>query len=149
MAKSNFGEKFKKGVSVADIEGFAKKRTNEVFIVLALVIGAISSAFHFFTGPFLSLLLMAIGALAGIFFPNEIDRILKQLHGFASKQEKTTQLVLGAVEIVVGIFIPFVLFALFGLLSGTSFHYYTRHAQINEENRPSKGGSSHSGDEHD
>jgi hypothetical protein len=149
MDKNKFTEKLKEGVSVKEIEEFARKHTTEVFTVLALVIGAVSSIFHFFTGPGLTILFLAVGAILGIFFPVQVEKGLKQLYGFTHKQEKTTQMVLGAVKIVVALFIPFILFGIFGLLAGTSYHYYTRHAQISGENKSSHSHRSSSGEEHD
>jgi hypothetical protein len=58
-------------------------------------------------------------------------------------------MVLGIVKIVVALFIPFLLFGVFGLLAGTSYHYYTRHAQIAEGNKPHNKQHRPSGDEHD
>ena len=47
-----------------------------------------------------------------------------------------TQLILGIVKIVVALFIPFFIFGGVGLFSaGTSYHYYTRHAQVMDSNK--------------
>jgi hypothetical protein len=149
MDKGKFTDKLKEGVSVDEIESFAKKHMTEVLTVLALIVGAVSSAFDFFTGPGLTLIFAAVGTIFGIFFPAPVERGLKQFYQFTYKQEKTTQMVLGAVKVVMGIFIPFVLFGLLGLLAGTSYHYFTRQAQIFSENRPPKGPKGPSGEEHD
>jgi hypothetical protein len=74
---------------------------------------------------------------------------LKQIFNFAFKQEKSTQLILGAVQIVVAIFIPFILFAVLGLLAGGSFHYYIRHSQIMSETKPPKANPGQDTGEHD
>jgi hypothetical protein len=149
MDKNKFTDKLKEGVSVHEIESFARKHTSEVFSVLAIVIGSISSMFDFFTGAGFSILFIAVGVILGVFFPAPVEKGLKQLYGFTNKQEKTTQMILGAVKIVIAIFIPFVIFGVLGLLAGTSYHYYTRHAQIMNENRSSRGSHGTSGDEHD
>lgn len=149
MSKNKFMDKLKEGVSVQEVEDFARKYSIEVFTVVAIVIGAFSSMFDFFTGPSLTILFTAIGVVLGIFFPAPVEKGLKQFFGFTFKQEKSTQLILGAVKIVVGIFIPFLLFGFIGLLAGTSYHYYTRHAQIVSENKPSKTRHSSSSEEHD
>lgn len=149
MNKKNFGNKLKEGVSVQEIEEFARKHTTEVFSVLALIIGAISSTFDFFTGPGWTIFFTALGAIVAIFFPAPIEKGLKQLYSFTFKQEKTTEIILGGVKIVIAIFVPFLYFGLLGLLAGTSFHYYIRHAQIMSENRPSRSYRSPSGEEHD
>lgn len=142
-------DKIKEGVSVQEVEDFARKYTTEVFSVLAIIVGSISSMYDFFTGPKMTIAFIAIGVILGIFFPAPVERGLKQFYSFAYKQEKTTQMILGLVKVVVGLFIPFVLFGFMGLLAGTSYHYYTRHAQIMSENRPSKGYKGTSGEEHD
>lgn len=129
MDKNKFSEKLKEGVSVQEIEDFARKHTTEVFTIIALVIGAISSIFNFFTGPGLTIFFMTLGVLLGVFFPAPVDRGLRQGYEFAFKQEKSTQLILGAVKIVIALFIPFLLFGIMGLLAGTSYHYYSRRGQ--------------------
>lgn len=142
-------DKIKAGVSVQEVEDFARKYTTEVFSVLAIVIGSISSMYDFFTGPKMTIIFLAIGVILGIFFPAPVEKGLKQFYTFSYKQEKTTQLILGIVKVVVGLFIPFVLFGFMGLLAGTSYHYYTRHAQILGEYKPLKSHSDTTGDEHD
>ncbi len=142
-------DKIKEGVSVQEVEDFARKYTTEVFSVLAILIGAISSMYDFFTGPKLTIAFVAIGVMLGVFFPAPVEKGLKQFYSFSYKQEKMTQLILGCVKIVVGLFIPFILFGSIGLLAGTSYHYYTRHAQIMSENRPHRPSHSSSGEEHD
>lgn len=148
MAK-NIMDKIKEGVSVQEVEDFARKYTTEVFSVLAIVIGSISSMYDFFTGPKMTIAFLAIGVILGVFFPAPVEKGLKQFFSFSYKQEKMTQMILGLVKIVVALFIPFILFGFIGLLAGTSYHYYTRHAQIMSENRPQKSKRGSSDDEHD
>jgi hypothetical protein len=149
MAKNKIVDKLKEGVSVDELEGFARKHTTEVFSVLALIIAAISSSFDFFTGPKITIFFTAIGALLAIFFPAPVERGLKQLYTFTFKQEKMTEIILGCVKIVISIFIPFLYFGLVGLLAGTSYHYYIRHAQIISDNKPRESRRHDSGGEHD
>ena len=149
MDKNKFTDKLKEGVSVQELESFARKHTTEAFSVLAILIAAISSAFDFFTGPGMTILFIAIGTIVAIFFPAPVEKGLKQLYRFTYKQEKTTEIILGGVKIVVAIFIPFLYFGLLGLLAGTSYHYYLRHSQIMSNNMPKGPRHGHSGDEHD
>lgn len=149
MDKNKFTDKLKEGVSVQELESFARKHTTEVFSVLAIIIGSISSIFDFFTGPGMTIFFFAIGAIAAIFFPAPVEKGLKQLYHFTYKQEKMTEIILGAVKIVVAIFIPFLYFGLLGLLAGTSYHYYIRQAQIMGENAPRSSRRKDSGEEHD
>lgn len=148
MDKNKITQKLKDGVSVQELESFARKHTTEVFSVLAIVIAAISSIFDFFTGPGITILFLSLGTILAIFFPAPVEKGLKQLYSFTYKQEKTTEIIIGAVKIVVAIFIPFLYFGLLGLLSGTSYHYHVRHSQIVHENSPRHKHEA-SGDEHD
>lgn len=142
-------DKIKEGVSVQEVEDFARKYTTEVFSVLAIVIASISSMYDFFTGPKFTIIFIAIGVILGVFVPAPVEKGLKQFYSFSFKQEKMTQMILGFVKIVVGLFIPFILFGFIGLLAGTSYHYYTRQAQIMAENRAPKPHRTAPGEEHD
>ncbi len=149
MDKNKFSEKLKEGISVREIEEFARKHSSEVFSVLAMIVATISSIYNFFmNGAGFSIFIAAIGCIAAILFPVPIERRLKQLYNFLGSQERMTQIVLGVLKIVIALFIPFLIFALGGLLSGSSYHYYMRHAQIISENKPSKSHKHDSG-EHD
>lgn len=144
-----FMDKVKDGVSFQEVEDLAHKYTTEVFTVLAIIIGSISSMFDFFTGPKMTIGFLAIGVVLGIFFSVPVEKTLKQYYSFSYKQEKMTQMILGLVSIVVSLFIPFLFFGLLGLLAGTSYHYYSRHAQIMSENKPPQTRRGVSGEEHD
>lgn len=149
MSKNKFTEKLKEGVSVQELEDFARKHSVEVFTVAALSIACISSIFNFFTGPSWTILFLTIGMILGIFFPTPVDKGLKQLSDFMFKQEKSTRFILGAVKVVLAIFIPFVLFAAVGLLAGTSYHYYSRRGQSTMQTKNPRSFSEKSGEEHD
>ncbi|HSX37736.1 MAG TPA: hypothetical protein VLE95_02775 [Chlamydiales bacterium] len=149
MAKSKLADKFKEGMSVHELEGFASKHTTELFSILAIIIGAISSAYDFFTGPRLTIFFLSAGALIAILFSAPVERGLKQLYRFAFKQEKITEIIFGLVKIIVAIFIPFIFFGFLGLLAGTSYHYYIRHAQVLSENHPAAPRESSTEDEYD
>ncbi|NGX34563.1 MAG: hypothetical protein K1060chlam1_00916 [Candidatus Anoxychlamydiales bacterium] len=126
-------EKIKEGVSVEEIEKFARKYTNEVFLILALIIATISSIFGFFTGPIWSLIFAGLLAIVGIALPMQVGKFLKKLLKFQAKSPKTTIIIIGIVRIILAVFIPFILFAEIGLLAGYSFHTTTRELQGLEE----------------
>ena len=149
MSKNKIVDKLKEGVSIDELEGFARKHTTEVFSTLALIIAAITSSFDFFTGPKMAIFFLALGALLAIFFPAPVEKGLKQLYTFTFKQEKMTEIILGCVKLVVAIFIPFLYFGLLGLLAGTSYHYYIRQAQIISDNKPKESRKNDRNDEHD
>lgn len=134
MSKADLSEKWKKGVSFQQLEDFARSHTQEVFSTLALFVGAISSIFDFFTGAHWSIFFIGLGAIIGIVAPIATEKKLRYLYDFLLQQEKTTQMILGGVKIVIAIFLPFIYFGFLGLLAGTSYHFYVRHAQIIEEN---------------
>jgi hypothetical protein len=120
--KEKIKERFKEGVSVEEIEKFARKYTNEVFIILSLIIATISSIFGFFNGPSWSVFSMGLLAIIGLALPEQVSSFVKKLIKMQAQAEKATMIVLGIVRIIFGIFIPFVLFAELGLLAGYSFH---------------------------
>lgn len=149
MNKNKIMDKIKEGVSVHEVESFARKHTTEVFSLIALIVAAVSSMFDFFTGPSMTILFLAVGMAAGVLFPEPIERVLKQFFGFTTKQEKSTRMVIGGVKIVVGIFVPFILFGAYGLLAGTSYSYFARHADSMGDGKSFKSHKGGSGDEHD
>lgn len=117
----------KESIPVEKIEKFRRKYATEVFSAAALIVGAISSLSHFFSGPALTIFFTVLGTILGIFFPDQIDRALKWVYNFSFRQQKPAQTVLGILEIAIGFFLPFVLYGLVGLLAGSAYHYYTRH----------------------
>lgn len=124
--KENLTEKFKEGVSVEEIEKFARKYTNEVFIILALIIATISSIFGFFTGPSWSVFFMGLTAIIGLALPEQIGIFVKKIIKLQAKSEKAMMIIIGIVRIIFAIFIPFVLFAELGLYAGYAFHTISR-----------------------
>lgn len=132
MDDKKFGNKIKEGVSVQEIEKFARKYTTEVFLILAVLIGTISSIFDFFTGARLSIIFAGLGAIASLAFPEKIKTFHKKIAKFVLKKEKTSQIIFGIIRIAIALFIPFLLFAELGLLSGLTFHSLEKESQKEE-----------------
>lgn len=132
-------DKLKEGVSVHEIESFTKKYMMETFFVIALVIGMVSSSFDFFTGPGLTIAFLTLGVLVGIFFPVPVEQGLKQFYAFAYKQEKLTQLIIGIVKMIIGLFVPFILFGAVGVLAASAYTYFIRHSRNVEGGSSMKG----------
>lgn len=130
-------DKLKEGISVEEIETFARKHLSEMFLILAVIIATISSIFDFFTGSSLSILLAGLGAIVSIGIPTNTLKIQKRLFSFLGKQEKSIQIIIGIVRLVIAIFIPFVVFLELGLLSGVAFHSLFRHQMKKEKGMPS------------
>lgn len=131
--KDKFSEKLKEGVSVEEIEKFARKYTNEVFLIVSLILATISSVFSFFTGPSWSLFCAGLLAIIAIALPEQMGKAIKKMFKFQTKAEKTTTIVIGIIRIIFGIFIPFILFAELGLLAGYSFHIIAKEFMPEEQ----------------
>jgi len=107
----------KKGVSVKEIEEFTKKHRYEVFFCALFVLTCIFSlAGHFGTGW--SIFFAMGAAIIGTIFPTKSDALLKSVFKFIFKQDKTIQIVLGAVSLLLAIFMPFIIFLVIGLIGG-------------------------------
>lgn len=138
MDSKKIADKIKEGISPGQLENFARKHTPEVFTTVAIFLGAVSSIFDFFTGAGWSVLFCALGAIIAIAFPVASERKFKKIYDFSLSQDKMTEMALGGVKIVLAIFLPFIYFGILGVLAGTSYHYYIRHAQIMKQNSPPK-----------
>ena len=133
--KSSISEKIKDGVSVHELETFARKYTVETFVILSIIIAAISSTASFFMSAGWSLVFAGLGAIVSLALPEKVRKIEKLYFKFVTKQEKSSQIAIGIVQIAVALFIPFVVFAQVGLLSGISFHHYSHFPECaNDEN---------------
>lgn len=112
----------KEGVSVQEIENFAKKYKFQLFFCLAFVLACFFSYVFFGTGW--SLFLGALGGVLGVVFPAYAEKFAMSAFRFVGKQEKITQIVLGVVTLVLAVFLPFLIFLLLGLMGGIAI---TRH----------------------
>ena len=131
--KKSMTEKFKEGVSVQELEHFARKYLVEVFVIISVIIATISSSMHFFNGAGWSLMLGGIGAILSIALPAQIHKIEKIYFSFVTKQEQTAQIAIGAVQLIIALFLPFIVFAQLGMLAGISFHHFSRQPRTIEE----------------
>ncbi len=109
-------DKSKEGLSVKEIEAFAKKHRFEVFFCLAFVLAC------FFTfvlwGPGWSIIAASIGAILGILLEGKVTHMSKVVFSFIFKQDPTVQLVLGIVSLILAIFLPPLYFLILGLHGG-------------------------------
>lgn len=111
------GNKPKEGVSVKEIEEFAKKHRFEVFLCLMFLFACIFSLIGYFRGGW-SIFFAMGGGILGVIFPIKTESMLKMVFQFIFKQDTILQLVLGVVGLILAIFIPFVIFLLTGLVGG-------------------------------
>ncbi len=128
------GNKPKEGISVKEMEAFAKKHRFEVFFCLAFILAC------FFTfvmwGPGWSIVTGTVGAIVGVLFGGKVTHFSKMVFTFIFKQEQTTQLVLGIVALILAIFIPPLYFLLLGLHGGKDMHHWAMEIYSSHQNRP-------------
>ncbi len=111
----------KEGVSVKEIEQFAKKYKIEVFFGLSFIIACLFSFVFFGTG--LAIIFATVGGVLGTIFPVKVEAITKKAFHFVFKQEPTTQLILGIVKLIISIFLPPLIFLSLGLQGGVGINY--------------------------
>lgn len=110
----------KEGVSVKELENFARKHRFEVFLSVTFILACFFSFIMW--GPGLAIGFAALGAVLGVIFPEKIDKISKKCSQFVFKQEEMTQLVLGIVVLIIAIFLPPLIFLKLGAHGGRDIY---------------------------
>ena len=111
----------KEGVSVKEIEEFAKKHRFEVFFCLLFLLAAIFSLVGMFRSGWSVLLGMA-GAILGVIYPTKMEPLIKKIMQFAFKQDKTIQIILAVVALLLAGIVPFLVFLMVGMVGGRAIH---------------------------
>jgi hypothetical protein len=121
--------KSKEGVSVREIEDFAKKHRFEVFFCLAFAFACFFSFIFSVAGW--SLITAAVGGVLGVLLSGKVEHFCKKILHFVFKQESTTQLVLAVVVLVLSIVVSPLVFFILGLHGGKDMHHWALevHAQ--------------------
>lgn len=117
------GNKLKEGVSVREIEEFAKKHRFEVFFALLFGFACIFSLIGYFSAGW-SVLLMTGGGILSVLMPQKMEELLKTAFSFVFKQDKTVQIVMAVVSLIFAVFIPFLVFFLLGVAGGRKLHQH-------------------------
>ncbi len=120
-------KKIKEGVSVKEIEGFAKKYRFSVFCGLAILL-AYAFSWVFFVGW--TSLFMAAGGIVGMLWSEQVEKFLVKAVAFFSKQEDTTQMILGAAGVVLSLFLPIVTFFVLGACGGKTLKQMAKEPAI-------------------
>ncbi len=144
--KNTFGKKLKEGISIQELESLTRKYLHEVLFILAIFIASISSIFDFFIGPMWTLTFLGLSSMISVAFPETSSKILKAIYHFYHKQERTIQIVIGSVRIILALFLPFVLFIELGLLAGTGFNMIPKYLLKEMGSFPKKEGGSREGE---
>src|SRR3972149_11827054 len=116
------GNKLKEGVSVKELEDFAKKHRFEVFFCLLFLLACIFGVWGMFFRMGWNILAISVGAVLSVIFPMKIEMFLRRMIQFIFKQDKTIQIVFGIAGLVIAIFFPLVIFLLVGLAGGKSLY---------------------------
>lgn len=115
------GNKMKEGISVKEIEIFAKKHRYEVFFCLLFIVACIFGVIGHFRAGW-SIILTGVGGILSIVFPAQVDMLLKKAFRFTFTQDLTIQIVLGVVSLIIAIFVPFVILFIMGCFGGRAMH---------------------------
>lgn len=111
-------EKKKEGVTVKEIEGYAKRHRFEIFFCILFVLASLFTLV--FWGPTLSIFLAGIGAILSVFLPGKVDHFARMMATKVLQKEATTQLIVGIVALIVAIFLAPLVFLWLGLHGGNS-----------------------------
>ncbi|HAZ15886.1 MAG: hypothetical protein A2Y28_05010 [Chlamydiae bacterium GWC2_50_10] len=104
------------GVSVKEIEAYAKKHRLEVMFLIAFVLATFFSFVFFGTGW--GVILTAIGGIVGLLLRPYVEAVFNKSFTFLRKQEIGIQLILGIVFWILAVFLPFLIFLILGLFGG-------------------------------
>lgn len=122
-------DKKKEGVSVRELESYAKKHRFEIFFCILFILASLFTLV--FWGPTLSIFLCGIGGIVSVFMPSQIEAFSKKMSQMVFSKEATTQLIVAIVALVVGIFLAPLIFLLFGLHAGKSMLHLARDSSQN------------------
>lgn len=123
--------------SLPEFQRYARSHLSELMTIGSILLASISSWYGTFWGSAgWSFFMFSIAMAVGVLIPNHADKILKQIYRILTQRSKTGELVLGIVKMLIAIAIPWVIFAIVGILAGESYHYYTRpHRDSSAHNR--------------
>lgn len=107
----------KEGMSVKEIEEFAKRHRFEVYFSLMFFLAYIFGIIGYFRSGW-SCFSAMIGSIAGIILPYRVEQLMEKIFLFIFKQERTVLFILAAVGLILSIFTPFVIFLAIGLCGG-------------------------------
>lgn len=112
----------KEGVSVRELEEFAKKHRFEVFFCLLFVLACIFGTWGIFFRTGFNVFALSAGAILSVLLYSKVDTFLRRTMQFIFKQDKTVQIVFGAVALLLAVFLPFVIFFLVGIAGGKALY---------------------------
>lgn len=120
------GQNKKEGVSVKELEGFAKNYRYEIFFCTLFVLATIFSLV--FWGARISIFLTGIGAIVGALLAEQIHLFAKKMAVTIFTKDVSFQLIIGLIALVVAIFVAPLIFLIIGLHGGKSMMRRARKA---------------------
>ena len=124
----------KEGVSVQEIENFARKYTYEVFFSLVFILASLFSMIMYSVAW--SIYLACLGGILGVWFTLKIEKVVRSAFGFVQRQQKPTLIVLAVVGLVIAVFLAPLVFFVLGIMGGKCLY---RAALSGNGNPPQQG----------
>lgn len=109
-------EKKKEGMSVRELEGYAKKHRFEIFFCLLFVFASLFTLV--FWGSVISIFLAGLGAIIGSLFPAKTEMMSHKVLQFFVNEKGTTQYIIMGAALLIAIFLAPIVFLLLGLHGG-------------------------------
>lgn len=118
----------REGLSIKEIEHYSRKHQFEIVFCLAFVLAFLFSSVLYSMGW--SLLGAAVGGIIGVLFRDKVANFSRVVFQFVLKQEKTTQLILGVVLLIVAIFLSPLIFLFLGAHGGKAIRKAAEDSQV-------------------
>lgn len=117
-------EKKKEGVSVKELESYAKKNRFEIFFCILFILASLFTLV--FWGPTISIFAVGVGGVLSVLFSKHVDNLAHKVLGAILGKETTFQLIVAILAFIVAIFLAPIVFFLFGLHAGLSMVDHTK-----------------------
>jgi H+/Cl- antiporter ClcA len=115
--ETNKDTKGKKGFTVSELEGKAKQYASEIGLAVIFFLTPIFTLVWGSSMKFWAILLCMIFAILGAVIPHSMMDLFSKALDFVYR-EKVMLIATGIVLMIIGIFIPAIIFALVGLIAG-------------------------------
>ncbi|MBS0628641.1 MAG: hypothetical protein JSS30_00270 [Verrucomicrobia bacterium] len=119
----------KEGVTVKEIESYAKGYRYEIFFCALFVLATIFSMV--FWGTTLAIFLTGVGGIVGVLLAEKIHQFAQKMAETIGSKEVAFQLIVGLLALVVAIFLAPVIFLILGVHGGKSMMRRIRKATGN------------------
>lgn len=106
----------KEGVTVKELEGYAKNYRYEIFFCALFIFATIFSLV--FWGAYISILLAGIGGIVGVLISGQIEEFQHKMATKILSKDTSIQLIIALLAIIIAIFLAPVFFLCVGLNAG-------------------------------